>query len=297
MLRVAVIDAGDFVKDYFLHRSRLDGVMVSHAVDSIEGLLSQRAGVVDAAVIHSPTEAYHGAIRTAAQYKKHAFVYGQIGLAADEIDECVRACEEAGVVLYVARPLRTAPYQQAAYSSLASGDLGELGLVRIHSWKQRDTTEMSPLFLIVDEIDVACWLFDDWPETVYAIPIKGRANNLQVHLGFPGGGMAMIDCNDGAPSATATYFSLTMIGSKGATYADDHRNVNLVVNEQEVSALATSQGTDYIWQHLNAFASNIAAGKTDDGSQCLRAVAVAKAVYWSIKNKSALRREGDGYVC
>lgn len=297
MLRVAVIDAGDFVKDYFEHRGRLSGVMVSHAVDSLEGLLSARAAVVDGAVVHSPMQSYRDAVDSAARYGKHVLLYGQIGLAAEEIVECVEMCAKAGVCLYVARPLRAAPYQQAAYRSLRNGDLGELGLVRIHSWKQPNPKEASPLCLIVNEIDVACWLFDAWPDSIYALPIKGRANNLQIHLGFPCGGMAIIDCNDAPKAVAADYFSLTMVGSKGATYADDHRNVNLIVGSDSISAAAPPLGTDFVWQSLNEFAANVAANVTDSGFDCLRSVTVAKSVYMSIKMNDALRREGAEYVC
>ena len=45
---------------------------------------------------------------------------------------------------------------------------------------------------------------------------------------FPEGGMALIDCSRALQPSCDPYFSLTVIGSTGAAYADDHHNTNLL---------------------------------------------------------------------
>ena len=79
--------------------------------------------------------------------------------------------------------------------------------------------------LSVPYLDLANWLFGTPPDRVYAR--AAEPGYLQVHLGFSGGGMALIDVSDDLPPGDG-YRSVTVIGSDGAGYADDHRNRNLV---------------------------------------------------------------------
>ena len=88
--------------------------------------------------------------------------------------------------------------------------------------------------LATDEIDVACWLLGDWPEGVYACALPGveqaTSTGVQIHLGFAGGGMALIDVARRNAAGAADYFAISLIGSDGAAYADDQHNTNLVLN-------------------------------------------------------------------
>ena len=66
--------------------------------------------------------------------------------------------------------------------------------------------------------------------------------------------MSLIDCIHRPESATPSYFSLSLIGSQGAAYADDHRNVHLLLNEDGNSGLLTDQGELYYRDQVESYA-------------------------------------------
>ena len=90
-------------------------------------------------------------------------------------------------------------------------------------------------------------MFGNKPSEIFGIGrrISGSGTTwpdyVQIHLGFPGGGMAIIDYSTSLPQGPGYYF-LSMIGSKGAAYADDHNNVNLRYGTADIHALGTSYG-------------------------------------------------------
>src|SRR5205085_8908378 len=108
---------------------------------------------------------------------------------------------------------------------------------------------------LFDEIDLACWLFGQPPSEVYA---AGRPPDYaQLHLGFPGGGMALIDYARTLPPGDA-YFSLSLIGSAGAAYADDHHNMQLLFGRGHPRALNTGQGDGRLLAQLQEFVTAVA---------------------------------------
>ncbi|MDA1274542.1 MAG: hypothetical protein O2960_10905 [Verrucomicrobia bacterium] len=66
----------------------------------------------------------------------------------------------------------------------------------------------------------------------------GRVTSLVFlwHLGFPNGGMAIIDVAACRPSPHP-YYSMHLIGSAGAAYADDHHNAHLLFDKKGSHAL------------------------------------------------------------
>ena len=105
--------------------------------------------------------------------------------------------------------------------------------MRAHRWQPAgQNLPVADIVLnhLIHEIDLACWLFDGLPTEVYATSLGTPANDsdyVQLHLGFPGGGMAVADYCCGLPQGDE-YFSLCLIGDNGAAYADDHRNMQLL---------------------------------------------------------------------
>ena len=100
------------------------------------------------------------------------------------------------------------------------GQLGEPGLLRIHHWL---TTPSDPLAMAFAQVDLAHWFFGCRPRHIHTL---SRENYLHYHLGFPDGGMALIDIATSRPGEE-NYYSMHLVGSEGAAYADDHRNVHL----------------------------------------------------------------------
>ena len=137
---------------------------------------------------------------------------------------------------------RFLPSVRTVKDSLASGKLGAPGLIRIHHWQTVAAGDVWPS--VIQQLDVACWLVDQPPTTVFAqgrpAGAKGR-DYLQVHLGFADDRMAVIDCSTSLAEGD-DYDSLSVIGSTGAAYADDHHNMQLVFGGQHPRAIRTSQG-------------------------------------------------------
>ena len=124
-------------------------------------------------------------------------------------------------------PKRFSPEAIPLKQSLDAGELGQLGLLRMHLWKQKESNGLQEM---VHAIDLALWFFDDFPEHIHGTAsIENGVKCLLVHLGFKCGGMALIDFTNSLPDGD-NYESLCLIGSKGAAYADDHRNRNLFFN-------------------------------------------------------------------
>ena len=126
----------------------------------------------------------------------------------------------------------------------AQGVLGDPGLLRIHRWTKSAS--------LLADMDVACWLFMDAPEKVYAWSGGGY---FQCHLGFKKGGMAIID--HATDLTHGGYESLTFIGAHGAAYADDHRNVNLQLGSRGCRGLKTSEGDVGLTALLDEFVAAI----------------------------------------
>ena len=123
------------------------------------------------------------------------------------------------VPITLGRPLRFRPDVAAVKAALASGRLGAPALVRLHHWSARGAATLAAA------LDLIHWLVEVLPTQVFAVAHRSAAAYVQVHLGFPDGGMALLDL---APLADGPdYFSLSVIGRTGAASADDHHNTHL----------------------------------------------------------------------
>lgn len=145
---------------------------------------------------------------------------------------------------------RWRPSVQQTHAALSDGRLGHPGLLRVHVWNSNDAIQPRQ---VAEQLDLALWLFADSPDAVYAVE---RTSYLQVHLGFPAGGMAMLDF-DGSLSEDNRYDSVSLIGSTGAVYADDHANRSLLLHDLGTSAVRTGESDTALAGLLNAFATDV----------------------------------------
>jgi predicted dehydrogenase len=143
------------------------------------------------------------------------------------------------------QPFRFLPSVLAVKASLTSGQLGEPGLVRIHHWQSPAAGDARHAML--PQLDLACWLVGLPPTVLFAQSRQSDTSEtraldyLQVHLGFAEDRMAIIDCSTSLTGGNP-YSSLSVIGSSGAAYADDHRNMQLQFGGEKVQAIPTTQG-------------------------------------------------------
>ncbi len=323
MLRLALIEGGDGASPYPLIAPRLRGGRFTAVVArdaerarstatsigaeiwtaGLDQLLAEQAGAFDALVLHSPEGLQEQLCRLAAAAGKHVLADMPLADSRDAALRIISACREAGVRLMVAQASRFSPALQTVKESLDGGQLGKPGLVRIHSWKAapeggrqqasedsgQDSEKQRLLAGVAGEIDLACWLFGGRPDLVYAVarntsgPPSHDPDYLQLHLGFGGGGMALIDYSPALPQGDG-YFSLSLIGSSGATYADDHRNMQLLYGGGRPAAINVGEGDIAGVLQLQEFINSIEADREPPvtGADALQVIDVAEAAAVSL---------------
>jgi predicted dehydrogenase len=234
-----------------------------------------------------------------------------MALSSADAEEVANACRDAGVRLMVGSALRFVPATLVVKDSIASGKIGQPGLLRIHRWESRDTGDWPTLEAgaevdggtiisqVLRELDLASWLFGTSPTTVYAMGRKQGGAGLpdhdyvQVHLGFPDDGMALIDYSAALPSGQG-YSSLSVIGSTGAAYSDDHHNMNLLFRGGEPRAIDAGYGAQHVLAQLQGFVDAINEERDPPvtGADGIAALQVAEAVQASIDSGRSATMNG-----
>jgi len=204
-------------------------------------------------------------------------------------------CQQHGLCLMAGGTDRFVPSLQAARQSLAADELGEPGLVRIHRWSAaKAVTEH-----LSRDLDLVLSVFQAMPKEVYAVARSVLAPDepdyLQVHLGFAGGGMALIDRSSTLPPGDG-YFSFSVIGSAGAAYADDHPNKQLVFRGEHPAAVGTGSEELAALGDLQEFCHAIREQRAPlvTGADWLGATEVAGAVMRSAKSNSVVTVAAGG---
>src|SRR5262249_44090281 len=122
---------------------------------------------------------------------------------------------------------------------------------------------------------------------------EGPGSLVQVHLGFPGGAMALIEHTDRLPPGDG-YQSLAVIGTAGAAYADDHQNMQLAYRGGRPQAVRTEEEAGALAALVQDFADALRAGR--DLSASVPAwqgvLAVADAARRSLASRQAVPLEG-----
>ena len=164
--------------------------------------------------------------------------------------------------LFPALPWRFAPDVQAIANSLRAGKLGKPGLFRMHDWAPTNIDRKN--IHKIAAVDLSRWLFEEDPNSVYGTCSSSGECSL-IHLGFPGGGMAILDFTDSLPAGEG-YRSLCLIGLKGGAYADDHRNRNLFFTGGAPEALPPDFERSFIQPMLEDFVARVQKGESSSKS-------------------------------
>lgn len=325
MTRVALVGGGPDDEAYARIAPRASGAAIAAVTDGAQAgaasaiaaatladLLEGHADAFDAVIIQTPTDERASHIEAAATAGKHVLVKGPLGRSAGEARDTAEACSGAGVVLMAGLIDRHRPEVGAVRASMDAGQMGRPGLVRSHRWQppptggptawRRDPNRSGGIFVheLTRDIDIAAWLFDGPPDTVFAIA-RGqdpeRPDAAVVHLGFPDGGMAVLDVMTGLPEGE-DYWSLQLIGADGAVYADDQHNMQLLFAGGSPAARLTSTGDATVLAQLEAFVEAISSGSDPAASigNAVLALEVAEAAIASAESGRAATRMEDGYV-
>lgn len=187
---------------------------------------------------------------------------------------------------------RYLPSRQLIWQQLDAGKLGEPGLIRLYRWESPATEVRGPHDLPVSllrDLDLVLWFFEKKPSLVHAIDGPG----IQVHLGFPGGGMALLDITHQLP-AGGGYHSLSVIGSAGSAYADDHQNMQMLYQRDGLRPVLTEEGHLHHAAAVQAFVDALNTGHdlSVHLTACRQVLAVATAVRLSLQLRRAIELEG-----
>ena len=219
-LRLALIRHPGKLSDRSEALRRVSGAEVTVTADSLAAGTGGD-GEFDAAVVDCSADAA-GAIAAG----KHVLVGAPVADSLEETEELLKAADEAGVFLAVGGLPVNVPANRVILDRLSSGKLGEPGLLRVHCWSGESGRALASK--LYGHIDLAIRFFGSSPAELYSVA-RGEQSYLQVHLGFAGGGMAVLDFSDRLPAGQG-YDSLSLIGSSGAAYSDDHHNTHLPLN-------------------------------------------------------------------
>ena len=282
---------------------------------SLDELLADRSDAFDAVVIDSQDGSRGPLVEKAAAAGKHVLVEMPLALSTNAADAAIRACWAAGVRLMVGQATRFMESHRMVKESLASGKLGAPGLLRIHRWEPlgpdawrlsrvgADRNGGTLMREVVREIDLANWLFEGLPTEVYAIGRSPGGHQPDAHVTMSRstwdsleGGMAMIDYSKALLQGPG-YSSLSVIGSTGGAYADDHHNTQLLYRGGETFALNTGHGEGHILAQLQEFASAVEEEREPaiTGEDGRAAVQVAEAATASAESGRAARLDGGLY--
>jgi predicted dehydrogenase len=245
--------------------------------------------------------------------QRGASVWLEDGLAwpDDWVESLADHCRANGGQFLAGTPLRTRPDVREVHRALADRTLGDPGVLRLHDWRSDSTplagapladgSSLANAALSAEArgvLDLVLWLLDAVPNVVWATrpapqpedaTPPGDRRPLQVHLGFASGAMALLD-RARLPGSQPDYFSLSVLGTAGAAYADDHHNRQLVLTTSGPRAISTPFGDTArreLWQQfVEAARDDQAAERGRQERQRLRRV--AEAVQQSLETGAAV---------
>ena len=263
---------------------------------TVAELLAAHPDCCSGVLVHGAADARLDDAAVAARHGKHVLLELPPAAAADALAALGDECAAAGVCLMIGGTLRFLPSQQVLKQRLDSGKLGELGLLRAHRWHAGVGTGAAPAWqaLAAPYLDLANWLFDDRPERVWAR--TAGPGYAQIHLGFRAGGMALIDVSADLPPGDG-YQSVSVIGSTGAGYADDHHNRALLFGGGDPAARNPGEGNHDLAGELAEFTAASAARRTAQvtAADAGAALLVAEAAAASAAGGTVLERRGNRY--
>ncbi|MCS5627166.1 MAG: hypothetical protein NZ935_06255 [Planctomycetes bacterium] len=265
---------------------RVRGARVAVTAESMEAVAGENVEF-DAAAVDSSADAGR-----AIAAGKHVLVGAPLADSLQEAEALLETSREAGVFLAVGGLPVNVPANRVILDRLSSGKLGEPGLLRVHCWSGESSRSLASK--LYGHIDLAIRFFGSSPAELYCVA-RGDQSYLQVHLGFTGGGMAVLDFSDRLPAGRG-YDSLSLIGSSGAAYSDDHHNTHLLFTGGNPAALIDDCGDGRLAE-VQAFVDAIA-GETlppTDGEAVLAVHRVLEAIGRSIESAGVLHERGGTY--
>jgi len=271
MIRLAVIGAKDVRWQELTPRLR--GVTLAASPAHAE------LHTIDGAVFFGPPRTE---IERFLREGKHVLVSADAGWSREMLQCYSEIAKKANARFTIANPERYLPSRRLIRQELDAGKLGEPGLIRLYRWAPAEHNGSA-----LRDLDLVMWYFGKPPNLVYAV-------QYVVHLGFPGGGMAMLDH---AVVPGDRYDSLSIICSSGAAYADDHQNMQLIFRGGSTAAIRAGEGVQQWCAMVQEFVDSIVRQDCDPVMKTTgleayptwpQVLAVSEAVCQSLRTKQAV---------
>jgi predicted dehydrogenase len=233
MIRLAVIGEGVSWQGL---GSRLRGGMLEASLNS--SLYAEPAADCHAVAFLAPACPQKDEVERLLHAGKHVLLATEPCIYWPDLCSLWHTAHTARVQLSVVNPDRYLPSRHLIRDQLGS-KLGATGMVRLHRWVADSSTTMDLPRALLADLDLALWLTGESPVSTFALENKNHGY-LQVHLGFPSGGMALID-HAGRLPAGDEYRALSVIASSGAAYVDDAQNQQLLYRGGHAQAVRTEE--------------------------------------------------------
>lgn len=265
---------------------------------------------IEAVVICSENMNHKEHVIKAAKAKKHILCEKPIATEVKDAEAMIKVCEEAGVILQIAYPVRFAPVIENIKAMIQQGAIGEVlainatnhGLMPGGWFIEKELSGGgSATDHIVHIMDVIRWIFEDEVKTVYA-ELDTRFYDIDVEdcgmvsLELESGMIVSIDPSWSRPKTYPTWGNVVMhfVGTKGNLSVDAFKQHSLYYNdvEEKIQELPWSEDMDA--RLIEDFIGCVKSKGTPSitGMDGLRTLEVVKAAYQSSElNKTiTLRR-------
>lgn len=262
------------------------------------------------AVIICSENAYHKEhVMKAASYKKQILCEKPIATEVEDATAMINACEENGVTLQVAYPVRFAPAIQEMKKIVQSGKLGEIIAVNATNHGQMPggwfvEKELSGGGSATDHIvhimDLLRWMLKDEVKNVYA-EFDTRFYDIDVEdcgsvmLELESGTIATIDPSWSRPKIFPTWGDVTLkiVGTEGTISVDAFKQHSLLYNDKEGKIQQQPWAEDMDEALLYDFIDCVKTGRKPfiTGKDGLRTLEVVKAAYRANELKQTVMLE------
>ncbi|WP_318618015.1 Gfo/Idh/MocA family oxidoreductase [Sporosarcina sp. YIM B06819] len=280
-----------------------------YACDFIADLDEFLTKDMQAVVICSENSNHKEHVIKAAKANKHILCEKPLATEVADAQAMVQACEEAGVILQVAYPVRFAPVMENVKAMIQEGAIGKVlainatnhGLMPGGWFVEKELSGGgSATDHIVHIMDVIRWIFKDEVKTVYA-ELDTRFYDIDVEdcgmvsLELESGMIVSIDPSWSRPKTYPTWGNVVMhfVGTKGNLTVDAFKQHSLYYNDQDekIQELPWSEDMDagLLADFIDCVKSNGTPSIT--GMDGLRTLEVVKAAYRSNELKKTVMLE------
>lgn len=262
----------------------------------LEGLLATE---VEAVVICSENSNHKEHVLQAAKHKKHILCEKPIATEVEDAQAMIDACEEHGVILQVAYPVRFVPAIQKVKKVIDAGGIGEVVAINATNHGQMPggwfvDEELSGGGSATDHIvhimDLVRWMLDDEASNVYA-ELDTRFYDIDVEdcgsvqIVMESGTILSIDPSWSRPKTFPSWGDVTMkiVGTEGTLLVDAYKQHSLLYSDSSGKIQMQPWADDMDDGLVNDFIDCVKSGREPSitGIDGLRTLEVVKAAYHS----------------